>query len=92
MKIKWGKIYYKLVIEKETGTKRGLLEFIKTKTTDMAEINRIDGIDFDNSQTIYTQLQDIKLDISIKPTEIILLFHTQLSNDQFEQYIRGWFQ
>lgn len=91
MKIKNGKIFYKLTIEKTNSTKRELLEFVRTKTTDGGIINQIEGVDFDISQPINMNLPDVRLDISIKKAELVLLFGTLMQYPEFSSYLGKWF-
>jgi hypothetical protein len=91
MKIKNGKVFYKLIIEKNENTKKEFLEFARTKTTDGAIINDIDAIDFNQSQVKSVHLPEVQIDLNIKPTEISLLFHTTMLTMEFDSYTTKWF-
>lgn len=91
MKIKNGKVFYRLVIEKNATTKQEFMEFIRTKTTDMASINDIDGINFDQSQATAVNLPDVRIELHIKHDEILMLFHTTMSTSEFDEYTKKWF-
>lgn len=91
MKIKSGKVFVKLVIEKNENTKKEFLEFARTKTDDGAKINDIDAIDFNLTQVKSVNLPDVQIDLNIKPTEISMLFHTQMSTTEFDAYTTKWF-
>lgn len=91
MKIKSGKVFYQLIINKNVDTKKEFMEFIRTKTTDGAIINDIETIDFNEIQKKSVNLPDVRIDLNIKSDEIVLLFHTIMLTMEFDEYTKKWF-
>lgn len=92
MEIISGDILYRLRIKHQVDTKQKLLDFIKNKTTNYEEVNRIDRIDFSIPQSTYVQLPQARLDIKIEPTKITLLFTTLLPFSEWTKYTDKWFK
>lgn len=91
MKIKSGKVFYQLIINKNVDTKKEFMEFVRTKTTDGAIINDIETIDFNEIQKKSVNLPDVRIDLNIKSDEIVLLFHTIMLTMEFDEYTKKWF-
>jgi len=92
MKIKNGKVFYRLVIEKDKFIGEQLIAFCCAKKVQWSEIDKLKAIDFNLSGVTVIQMEGVQMDINVKPSEIILLFTTIMTTDNFNEFTKGFFE
>jgi len=92
VKIKKGKVYYKVWVNKSEIGIDYMKDFLKAKGVLSFEINKLDNMG-DNTKPVEIFEKDFSLTIDRShETDLILLLGCNLNTDEFNKFMEGWFE
>lgn len=91
--VKEGRFFYKLITEKTQTYKNELLQFLTAKGVNETELQKVNGIDFDNTLGSKIDIKHPRFDLNVKVAEIevVLLFGCQMDSEEFNDMVVGFF-
>jgi len=90
IKVLNGKIFYKMVCEKNTEFENTLVEFLQKNNVSENEISKL-NIPFEQDKT-KIEGNDFKINIHYREKDVVLLFETMLTTDEFTEFVKGYFE
>ena len=93
IKVKEGSFYYRLLVEKDSNFKQGLIDFLGSNGLADNEMKKLLTLDLETDNVIKHKLSHSSFDLTIQTgVEIVLLFGCKLDSIEFAKLIELHFE